>query len=113
MNGLGNLLLLYIYFVLFIFLFHIRSRSFSVPRYTPVVEVSSTTGLPKTDPPPEPTSTKIKRIKKVKSHKKKKSHRSKSSQIETVFIKVSNFIMKLNLLYINIFRLFYINQQLK
>lgn len=50
-----------------------------------MVEVSSTTGLPKTGPPPEPLPTKMKRIKKVKSHKKKKSHRSKS-QIETVFI---------------------------
>lgn len=67
-------------------MFDLRSRSFSVPRYTPVVEVSSTTGLVKTGPPPEPVPAKIKRIKKVKSHKKKKSHRSKSSQIETVFI---------------------------
>jgi hypothetical protein len=51
-----------------------------------VVEVSSTTGLPKTGPPPEPVPTKTKRIKKIKSHKKKKSHRSKSSQIETVIV---------------------------
>ncbi|XP_027843861.2 serine/arginine repetitive matrix protein 1 isoform X1 [Aphis gossypii] len=63
-----------------------RSRSFSVPRYTPVVEVSSTTGLPKAGPIPEPATTKTKRIKKVKSHKKKKSHRSKSSQIETAVL---------------------------
>lgn len=66
--------------------FNFRSRSFSVPRYTPVVEVSSTTGLPKTGPPPEPVPIKTKRIKKIKSHKKKKSHRSKSSQIETVIL---------------------------
>lgn len=58
-----------------------------------MVEVSSTTGLPKTGPPPEPLPTKIKRIKKVKSHKKKKSHRPKS-QIETVFIICFSF--KLN-----------------
>lgn len=51
-----------------------------------MVEVSSTTGLPKGGPPPEPVPVKTKRVKKVKSHKKKKSHRSKSSQIETVFI---------------------------
>jgi len=64
-----------------------RSRSFSVPRYTPVVEVSSTTtGLPKNGPPPEPLPIKTKRVKKVKSHKKKKSHRSKSSHIETAVI---------------------------
>lgn len=50
------------------------------------MEVSSTTGLPKTGPPPEPIPIKTKRIKKVKSHKKKKTHRSKSSQIETVII---------------------------
>lgn len=90
-----------------------RSRSFSVPRYTPVVEVSSTTtGLPKNGPPPEPQPIKTKRIKKVKSHKKKKSHRSKSSQIETVYI--INFVIQLKCVqYFYIFRLLFINQQLK
>ncbi|XP_050538202.1 serine/arginine-rich splicing factor 4 isoform X2 [Daktulosphaira vitifoliae] len=63
-----------------------RSRSFSVPRYTPVVEVSSTTGLPKSSGPPEPAPTKTKRTKKIKSHKKKKSHKVKSSHIETAIL---------------------------
>lgn len=63
-----------------------------------MVEVSSTTGLPKTGPPPEPAPTKTKRIKKVKSHKKKKSHRSKSSQIETVCML---FYCLINILLIN------------
>lgn len=85
MNVQGNFKFFFILNFINVFL-HFRSRSFSVPRYTPVVEVSSTTGLPKTGPPPEPVPTKTKRIKKVKSHKKKKSHRSKSSHIETVFI---------------------------
>lgn len=93
-----------------IFELFFRSRSFSVPRYTPVVEVSSTTGLPKTGPPPEPAPTKTKRIKKVKSHKKKKSHRSKSSQIETVGIFTNIYLNFNNFL---ILRLFYISQQLK
>lgn len=88
------MLSLAIFVNLLLFEFYFRSRSFSVPRYTPVVEVSSTTGLPKTaGPPPEPAPTKTKRLKKVKSHKKKKSHRSKSSQIETVF---KIFVMMLN-----------------
>ncbi|XP_050424230.1 serine/arginine repetitive matrix protein 1 isoform X2 [Adelges cooleyi] len=63
-----------------------RSRSFSVPRYTPVVEVSSTTSLSKGSAPPEPAPTKAKRSKKIKSHKKKKSHKSKSSHIETAVL---------------------------
>jgi len=78
-----------------------------------VVEVSSTTtGLPKSGPPPEPLPIKTKRIKKVKSHKKKKSHRSKSSQIETVFIILFSYSIEICLMCLY-FRLFYINQQLK
>lgn len=64
-----------------------------------MVEVSSTTGLPKTGPPPEPAPTKTKRIKKVKSHKKKKSHRSKSSQIETVCVMLFFFLITILYVY--------------